>query len=94
MKKLVQKFGFEKLRNIGLGSVLVLIILCELPWILALLGFGVLGSRFKTFSDNLLIEILSVVAISAGLGIWTYLRFGRKDHNRRKSQAVQLSEDS
>jgi len=88
MNKILHKFSLKKLSQMGLGSAIILIVLCELPWILALLGFSILGSHFEVFSNNLVIEILTIVLITATLSLWIYRRFFR---NR---QMVQHPKDS
>lgn len=78
MKGLLEKLGLKKFQKLGIGSAIVLIVLCELPWILALLGFTVLGSRFENLSNNLLLEILALTAVVSGLSLWVSRKFYRK----------------
>ena len=82
MKKTIQniatKLGLKKFQQLSIGSAIVLLVLCELPLILALLGFTVLGARFEHLSNNLLLEVLTFTAIGSGIGLWVYRKFYRK----------------
>lgn len=89
MKKTIQniatKLGLKKFQQISIGSAIALIIVCELPLILALLGFTVLGARFEHLSNNLLLEVLTFSAIFSGVGLWIYRKFYQKTKTQRNS---------
>lgn len=85
VENIMNKIGLKKFQHLSIGSAIVLILLCELPLILALLGFTVLGARFEYLSNNLLLEVLTFSTIFSGVGLWVYRKFFRKALTQQNS---------
>ena len=75
---MIRKLGFKKFTKVGVGSAVVLCLVCKLPWILALFGFTLLGSQFEQLSNYSLLVVLALIAITSGMALWIYRRYFRK----------------
>ena len=68
---------------LGVAAGLALLLLCELPWILALVGIGSLGLSGGPLGP--LLEGLAVASVLAGATLWIYRRWrSRRAAERHK----------
>jgi len=78
-----EKRGLRRFGLAGIAFGLMSLALCELPLVLALIGFGSLGSAAMMLKPHPLLEVASLVAAVTGMVLVVFLAVL---HRRKKTQ--------
>jgi len=74
---MLKKLGFKKFTKFGVGSAVILCLVCKLPWILAFFGFSVLGTHLEQLSSYTTPIVFALILLASGIALWIYRRYFR-----------------
>jgi len=61
----------KRIRKMGLLSGIVVLVICELPWLLALLGFGALSLNLEKL-PMMTIELTGIALVLLSAVLWLF----------------------